>query len=156
MKYLFSLLLAGISLVSFAQYQNGQMRGLTNFTPEQSAVLQTKKMDLALDLNSTQHKQILAINKKRAVERKQKIEERRAMMGSKNRPSSDERFDMMNKMLDYQLAYQSQMKSILKSDQYTQWKTMQKKQMTKMNKKRKMMKGNSNHRGKSDGRRRSN
>lgn len=145
MKYLFSLLFIGMTLVSFAQNNMGQMKGMRDFTPEQNAVLQTKKMTLALDLNSSQQKQILEINKKRSIERNQKMETRRAMMSGDKRLTSDERFEIMNKMLDYQLVYQSQMKSILKSDQYTQWKTMQKNQMTKMHKKGKMMKGKSSH-----------
>ena len=87
----------------------------------------------------------MEINKKRTVERKKKRESRRALMKSDNKPTSAERFDMMNKMLDYQLVYQDQMKGILKSDQYTQWKTMQKSQMTKVRKKGKMMQGKSNH-----------
>ncbi|MCD6543868.1 MAG: hypothetical protein J7K34_05115 [Flavobacteriaceae bacterium] len=145
MKYLFSILFIGMTLVSFAQNRNGQMERMTNFTPEQNAILQTKKMTLALDLNSSQQKQILEINKKRSIERKQKIEARRTMMSDGTKPTSNERFDMMNKMLDYQLVYQNQMKNILKSDQYTQWKTMHKGQMTKMHKKGKMMKGHGNY-----------
>lgn len=159
MKYLFSFLFAGMSLISFAQNNFGPMRGMTDFTPEQNAVLQTKKMTLALDLNSTQQKQILDLNKKRAVERKKKMDSRKAMMSSDGKPSSEERFNMMNEMLDYQLVHQNQMKSILKSDQYSKWKETQKGQMMNMHKKGKMNynRGNcqgtnrSNNRGKSHG-----
>lgn len=150
MKYLFSILFIGMTLVSFAQKSMGQMGRMNDFTPEQNAILQTKKMTLALDLNTSQQKQILEINKKRTIERKQKMESRKAMMSSDKKPTSDERFAMMNKMLDYQLAYQTQMKSILKSDQYTQWKSMQKNQMTKI-KKGKMTKGKSNNKGRDNG-----
>ncbi len=151
MKYLFSILFIGMTFVSFAQNRNGKMGRMTNFTPEQNAILQTKKMTLALDLNSSQQKQILEINKKRSIERNQKMESCRAMMSNNKMPTSDERFAMRNKMLDYQLVYQTQIKSILKSNQYTQWKTMQKNQMTRMCKKGNMMKGKSKNRGRGNG-----
>ena len=145
MKYLFTLLFTGISLISYAQNRGGQMYGMKDFSPEQNAVLQTKKMALTLDLNSSQQKQVLELNKKRAIERKSKMEARKEMMSSDNKPTSEERFNMMNKMLDYQLVYQNQMKGILKSNQYSQWKTMQKGEMSKMHKKGKMMKGHGNY-----------
>jgi hypothetical protein len=74
MKYLFSLLLVGMSFITIAQNRDGSMRGNYNmmgnnsFTPEQYAELQTKRLTLALELTSAQQKQILEMNKKRAVE----------------------------------------------------------------------------------------
>lgn len=154
MKYLFSLLFAGISLIAFAQNSGNNMRQNRNdFTPEQNAILQTKKMTLALDLNATQQNQILAIKKKQAVERKKKMDKHLAMKESGTKLTSDERFKMKNDMMDAQLEHQKEMKKILNEDQYLRWKKMQKNNMTKMNKrgkapkssgKNKMMKKKSN------------
>ncbi len=144
MKYLISFLFAGITLISFAQNNMNQMKGIKDFTPEQNAILQTKKMALTLDLNTTQQKQVLELNKKRAVDRKKQMEVRKSMMSNQTKPTSDERFNMMNSMLEKQMVHQSQMKKILSKDQYDQWKIMQKNKMTKMHKKGKMMQGKSN------------
>ena len=145
MKYLFSLLFTGITFVTVAQSNMSEMRGMNDFTPEQNAILQTKKTVLALDLNATQQKQILEVNKKRTIARKQKMEERKAMMSGDKRPTSEARFNMMNKMLDEQLLHQTQMKKILNKDQYADWRKMQKREMSKMHKKGKMMKGHGNY-----------
>ena len=141
MKYLFSLLLTGMTLVSFAQNNMGQMKGMRDFTAEQNAILQAKKMTLSLDLNSTQQKQILELNKKQAVERKKKMENHKAMMNGDKKPTPDERFNMMNTMLDYQIVHQAQVKKILNKEQYEQWKTMQKGKTKQIHKKSKMMHG---------------
>lgn len=151
MKYLFSILFIGMTLVSFAQKPKGHMKGMNDFTPDQNAIIQTKKMALALDLNTTQQNQILQLNKKQAINRKTKMEAHKAMMQSENKPSSDERFKMMNEMLDARLAHQVQVKKILNKDQYAQWKTMQKGKMTKMHKKGKMMHGKNKSSGKNKG-----
>ena len=144
MKYLFSFLFAGMTLISFAQNNMNQMRGMKDFTPEQDAILQTKKMALSLDLNTTQQKQVLELNKKRGIERKKQMEVRKTMMSNQTKPTSDERFNMMNSMLEKQMVHQSQMKKILNKDQYDQWKIMQKNKMAKMHKKGKMMQGKNN------------
>ena len=90
MKYLFSLLLVGISLITFAQNNgNNKMRTMQDFTPEQNAILQTKKMALSLDLSSNQQNQILVLNKKQAVERKKKMELRKTNKENGTKLSSD-------------------------------------------------------------------
>lgn len=136
MKYLFSLLFAGITLITFAQNkENHRLKNMQDFTPEQNAILQTKKMALSLDLNTTQQNQVLAINKKQAVERKNKMDMRKSMKENDTKPTADERFKMMNNMLDAQLSHQKEMKKILNDDQYVAWKKMQKNKMKKMHKK---------------------
>ena len=151
MKYLFSFLFAGITMISFAQNNMGQMKGMKNFTPEQSAILQTKKMALTLDLNTSQQKQILELNKKQAIVRKKKMEAHKAMMSGDKKPTSDERFNMMNEMLDNKIAHQAKVKKILNKEQYEQWKIMQKNQMKKMHKNGKMMHGKNSHHKKGNG-----
>lgn len=135
MKYLLSFLLIGFTLVTFGQKENNYRKSMNDFTPEQQAVLKTKKMALSLDLNATQQKQILELNKKRAVELKKKMESHKAMMEGDQKPTTDERFNMMNNMLDTQIAHQGEMKKILNKEQYGQWKKMPKNEMMRMHKK---------------------
>jgi len=135
MKYLFSLLFAGITLITFAQNkENRMMKNMADFTPEQNAILQTKKMALTLDLNTTQQNQILVINKKQAVERKNKMDFRKSMKDSDTKPTADARFKMMNNMLDAQLVHQKEIKKILNNEQYAEWKKMHKKGMSQKGK----------------------
>ncbi|MDH3321356.1 MAG: DUF4890 domain-containing protein [Flavobacteriaceae bacterium] len=135
MKYLFSFLFSVISLISFAQNKQNQMMKIMNdFTPEQRAVLQTKKMTLRFDLNATQQNQLLALNKKSALEKEKKMATRKSMKESGTKPTADQKFKSMNDMLDSQLAYQKEMKSILNKDQYEQWKKTRQTTMMKKHK----------------------
>jgi len=136
MKYFLSLLLVTMSLITFAQKSDhSMMKGMHDFTPEQQAILQTKKMTLALDLNATQQNQILAINKKQAKQKKKKMDSHKSMMENGKKPTSDEMFKNMNKMLDAKIAHQNEIKNILNEKQYEGWKKMQKHKMMKMHKK---------------------
>ncbi len=153
MKYLFSLLLVGMSFITIAQNRDGNMRGNynmkgnNNFTPEQYAELQTKRLTLALELTSAQQKQVLEINKKRAVELKKNRESILANKESGKTMSSDERFKMMNNQLDQTIAMQNSLKKILNADQYEQWKaTKQQRNMGFNN-----YTGNNNSRGNKSG-----
>jgi len=125
MKYLFSLLLIGMSFITVAQTKVEMRKSFEHFTPEQNAELQTKRLALALELTPTQQKQVLKINQKRAVELKKHVEFIKSKKDSELKMSSDERFKMINKRLDQMLAMQNEMKNILSDDQYEQWKNMQ-------------------------------
>ena len=88
------------------------------------ATLKTKKMTLALDLSKTQQKKIMDLTIVRLEERKAKMEEQREKgeTSKPEKPSSEERFEMINSRLDKQLAHQEQMKQILNNEQYQLWK----------------------------------
>jgi len=148
MKYLLSFLLIGFSLITLAQsadhnikmVSDQKMKMMSDYTPEQKAILKTKKMALQLDLNSSQQDRILAMNTKMAADHKKKMEEHKGMMEGDKKPTSDERFKMMNDMLDAQIAHQSEMKKILNDEQYATWKKTKSHGMTKMHKKSSMHK----------------
>ena len=93
-----------------------------NFTPDQIAELQTKKMTLHLELTENQQQQILEINKRNAIQRKQKIEERKELREKGEKPSSEELFKIKSTRLDKQIAHQSEMKTILNEKQFETWK----------------------------------
>lgn len=123
-----------VSTLSFAQ--QGQQRGnrgprpekmMADFTPEQMADLQTKRMTLALDLTEKQQKEVLKINTDRATKMKAKFEEMKAKKASgEGRPqlTADEKYAMESARLDEQIALQNKMKSILTEDQYKKWSVM--------------------------------
>jgi len=93
-----------------------------NFTPDQIAELQTKKMTLHLELTEKQQQQVLEINKRNAIERKQKMEERKSIGEKGKKLSSEELFERKNARLDTQITHQSEMKEILNEEQFETWK----------------------------------
>jgi periplasmic protein CpxP/Spy len=122
MKYLLSFLLFGLSLITLAAQNGDHMKMMSDFTPEQQAILKTKKMAVQLDLSSSQQDRILVLNKKMAADHKKRMKSHKAIMENDKKPTSDERFKMMNEMLDTQIAHQNEMKKILDADQYATWK----------------------------------
>ncbi len=120
MKKLIVILLLGSSLLSFGQNQGKQKKMNQEFSPEQTAILQTKKMALALDLSDNQQNQILDLNKKWAKKKTKKRAEMKNL--NKEDMSSTEKFNHMNAMLDEKLVHQSELKKILNEEQYNTWK----------------------------------
>ena len=135
MKYILSLLIVGFSWITTAQNNIDRTNMMKNFTPEQQAILKTKKMVLQLDLNSSQQNQILEINKKTSIERRQKMDAMKEMKKNGKTPSADERFNMMSSMLDTRIANQVKVKNILNNKQFELWKEMQNKEMNTMKRK---------------------
>lgn len=120
MKKLMIILLLGSSLLSFGQKEAKQKKVYEDFSTEQQAILQTKKMALELDLNDNQQKQMLDLNKKWAEVKAKKRAEMKSL--NKEEMSSTDRFNHMNTMLDEKLAHQNELKKILNEDQYNTWK----------------------------------
>lgn len=135
MKKLMIILLLGSSLLSFGQKEGKQKKMYADFSTEQQAVLQTKKMALELDLSDSQQKQMLDLNKKWAAVKAKKRTEMQAV--NKEEMTSTERFNHMNDMLDEKLVHQNDLKKILSEDQYKNWK----KSSHKMHKKSKERQG---------------
>lgn len=105
--------------------RNGKM--MAQFTPEQIAELQTKKLTLALDLTEKQQKEILKLNTEAATKRKAKFESMKALKGAgTERPkfTADQKYAFASARLDEQIARQNKMKSILTEDQYAKWSEM--------------------------------
>lgn len=111
-----------------------KMDRFQDLTPEEMATLQTKKMTLHLDLNESQQKEIQKINLENAIDRKAKMEARKAQRedGTMAKPSKEEHLKMMNDRLDKQIAMKAKMKKILNDEQFVKWE----KQQQEMNKKR--------------------
>ncbi|WP_340064844.1 hypothetical protein [Ascidiimonas aurantiaca] len=97
---------------------------LTEMTPEQKAILQTKRLTLALDLNENQQSQLLLFTTQQAEEREKYKASRKA--GEGNPASADDYFERMNRKLDMEIALQQKMKKILNEEQYALWKSQEK------------------------------
>ncbi|NOY48550.1 MAG: hypothetical protein GXO84_10240 [Chlorobi bacterium] len=129
MKKLVVIVIALVSIQAFAQSHKGEQRKgehkesvhrFNDFSPEQIAILQTKKMTLHLDLTEVQQREIQKINLANTIERKAKMETRKKMResGAFEKPSTEERFNMMNERLDEQIARKKQMQAILSKEQF--------------------------------------
>ena len=134
MKRLLIITIALISIQGIAQQQGTQRanrvekaKRISDFTPEEVAALQTKKMTLHLDLNESQQKQIHKINLENAMVRKRIMESFKAKRenGSIEKPSKEARLEMMNARLDHQIAMKSKMKTILNKKQFDTWEKNQ-------------------------------
>ena len=124
MKKILIILLLAFSVSIYAQNGKNYKSLAKDFTPEQQAILKTKKMALELDLNDTQQNQMLELNKKWAVERDKNRESFKGQNAEEM--TSTDKFNRMNKMLDTQLANQKKVKKILNDDQYETWKKTRK------------------------------
>ena len=146
MKKLFLIALALVTIqVSAQNKKQGEKKGdrmenrkgLKDFTPEETAQLQTKKMTLDLDLTEAQQKKVEKLNLENAKERKAKMDERQAKRkdGNAERPSKEERLAMMNERLDKQMEMKKKMKQILNDDQFEKWEKNQARRQDKKHRK---------------------
>jgi len=136
MKKIASVLLVALfTLSTFAQEPQRKQKN-HDFTAGQIAELQTKKMTLHLDLTVDQQEQILEINKQNAIERKQKMEEHKALKESNKELSGDEIFTRKSARLDKMIAHKAEMKKILNDEQFEKWETSKKHRMHKMKKRK--------------------
>ena len=105
-----------------------------DYTPEEIATLQTKKMTLHLDLTKSQQKEIQKLNLENAKERKVKMDARKSQKEGDEfqKPSKEERLKMQNERLDNQIAMKNKMKNILNEDQFAKWEKLQQDMKNKM------------------------
>ncbi|MGB5819868.1 MAG: hypothetical protein WBG90_10335 [Saonia sp.] len=126
--FLTLVLLAGFTAMAQRGEGHGHHRdAMMDMTPEQVSTLQTKKMTLLLELTTKQQEQIQEINLENAKLRRTKMEERKATKeeGERKKPTSEERFAMLEQQLDHQIAVQAEVKQILTDEQFDLWKKMQ-------------------------------
>ncbi|MBN4047368.1 hypothetical protein JYU05_02395 [bacterium AH-315-P13] len=129
MKKLILIVMALVAMQITAQEQKREhkQRGkqertqrFKDFTPEQIAKLQTKKMALKLDLTEAQQRDIEKVYLANAKKRKAKRKERKLKRENNNgeKLSKDERFNFMNGRLDKQISNKKEMKRILSKEQF--------------------------------------
>lgn len=134
MKKILIIAVALLALQVTAQEQqrersNKQGRSLKmmNLSAEDAATLQTKKMTLHLDLNESQQAEIKKINLENATKRKAMMAERKARKesGEAQKPTQEQRLEMVNTKLDRKIAMKAKMKNILNEEQYAKWEKAQ-------------------------------
>jgi protein CpxP len=133
MKKLILVVTLVISTLTFAQERSRKGEKLT---PEQQTELQVKKMTLELDLDAKQQKELKAILLEQAQKREGKIAEIKAKREKGEKLSADEKFELKNRMLDNQIENKSQMKKILKPEQFKKWEQNLENRKEKMSEKR--------------------
>ena len=119
-----SLLLLTIGAMAQQRPHNRQtQKALKELSPEQRATLQSKKMVLALDLDTRQQQQVETLLKKR-FETREKIRatHRETATDSSRRLDPEQRYNRMNAHLDREIAFQQEMKNILTESQFEHWK----------------------------------
>lgn len=113
-----------IFLVSISINAQNSRRGGNNnsqFTPEQSATIQAKKMALNLDLTEKQQKAVYKLMKKNAEERSSIRDERQTNRQNGTALTQDQRYDLANNRVDRQIAHKAEMKKILSQEQFDKW-----------------------------------
>ena len=125
MKKIAFVVLLVLSFTLHAQRGKGHQNHRSDYTPEQQAVLKTKKMALHLDLNEDQQEKLIEVNRKWVEKRTKQREEFKAQFEGEERPDADTRYAHQVRMLDDQMAYQKDVEKILSKDQYAAWKEHQ-------------------------------
>lgn len=122
-----------MSVTAFSQQREHRekMSHHSEMTSEEMATLKSKKMALQLDLNKSQQEQVKQLFVANMNERKAMMENKKEA-GTKAMDSTKaDRFKMMNSKLDQQIAMQDKMKKILDAEQFNEWKSSSRKEMSK-------------------------
>ena len=134
MKKILIIAVALLALQVTAQEQQrersnkqGKSLKMMDLSAEDAAALQTKKMTLHLDLNKSQQAEIKKINLENATKRKAMMAERKARKesGEIQKPTQEQRLEMVNTKLDRKIAIKAKMKNILDKEQYAKWEKAQ-------------------------------
>ena len=134
MKKILIIAVALLALQVTAQEQQrersnkqGKSLKMMDLSAEDAAALQTKKMTLHLDLNKSQQAEIKKINLENATKRKAMMAERKARKesGEIQKPTQEQRLEMLNTKLDRKIAMKAKMKNILDKEQYAKWEKAQ-------------------------------
>lgn len=129
MKNLICIVFAFVTLQATSQERKREMNHdnkkermheRQDISPEDKAIILTKKMTLGLDLTEEQQIEIGKLNLENAKNRKANRESREKK-GKNEKPSQEEYLKMINERLDDQIAAKKKMKKILNNEQYKKW-----------------------------------
>ena len=134
MKKLIIVALLFVGVTSFAQ-DGGQKR--EKLTPEQRNEKQLTKLTTELSLDANQQAQVKQLLADRSAKAEKFREARKDKKDSNTKPTAEERAAFKKQMEDEVAANDAKMKSILKADQYTKWKTLQEEKKDKAREKMK-------------------
>jgi len=134
MKKLFIAAMLFVGVASFAQDadQKPSREHKERMTPEQRNEKQLQKMTTELSLDANQQAQVKQLLADRSAKAEKFKEARKEKKDSNTKPTAEERAAFKKQMEDEVAANDAKMKSILKADQYTKWKTLQEEKKDKM------------------------
>ncbi len=117
------LTIASFSAIAQEGHRHGPHGSGDPLTPEQVAILQTKRMTLALDLTQAQREKVQEFHLENARQRQEKMEARKEERDNKSKKdfSAEERFQRQSERLDRMIADKKKMKGILTPDQFEKW-----------------------------------
>jgi hypothetical protein len=144
MKKMMVLALLAISIVGFAQKRETKgekgREEMEKMTPEQRTLLTVKHLDLELDLNENQEKEIKTFLTSQESKRAEKMAPFKKKKEAKEKLSADERFALKNEMLNEQIAIKEKMKSVLTPEQFLKWEALKDKRKEQQFKRKSMQK----------------
>lgn len=123
------LLIAALLLVGIASFAQEKRERLT---PEQRNEKQLQKLTSELNLDANQQTQVKQLLAERSAKAEKFKEARKDRKDSNTKPTAEEKAAFKKQMEDEVTANDAKMKSILKPDQYTKWKTLQEEKREKM------------------------
>lgn len=134
MKKLFIAAMLFVGIASFAQDadQKPAREHKEKLTPEQRNEKQLKKLTSELNLDANQQAQVKQLLADRSAKAEKFREARKDKKDSNTKPTAEEKAAFKKQMEDEVAANDAKMKSILKADQYTKWKTLQEEKKDKM------------------------
>lgn len=92
-----------------------------DFTPEQQASLQSRKMTLALALDATQQELVESLLSRHFQERIKQRASRTGQADTLSRQDPEVRYKRLSQRLDQKIAFQRELKEILSPSQFDQW-----------------------------------
>ncbi|WP_299527975.1 hypothetical protein [uncultured Lutibacter sp.] len=124
--------IVGILVIAFlvsttvnAQGNKNKIGQKNQFSPEQHATLQTKRMTLHFDLDKNQQKAIYDLKKKQAEKRLATNEKFKQNKEKGVQLTNEQRFENQNNCLENQIANKTAIKSILNKEQFEKWENHQ-------------------------------
>ncbi|MFC4478471.1 hypothetical protein [Flavobacterium chungangensis] len=134
MKKLFIAAMLFVGIASFAQEtdQKPAREQRERMTPEQRNEKQLQKLTTELSLDASQQAQVKQLLADRSAKAEKFREARKEKKDSNTKPTAEEKAAFKKQMEDEVAANDAKMKSILKADQYTKWKTLQEEKKDKM------------------------
>ncbi|WP_347050705.1 hypothetical protein [Flavobacterium olei] len=134
MKKLFIAALLFVGMAGFAQDmdQKETRDHKERMTPEQRNEKQLQKLTSELTLDANQQVQVKQLLAERSAKAEKFREARKDRKDNNVKPTAEEKVAFKKQMEDEVAANDAKMKSILKADQYTKWKTLQEEKKEKM------------------------
>jgi periplasmic protein CpxP/Spy len=146
MKKLFIAAMLFIGVASFAQDtdQKPEREHKEKLTPEQRNEKQLQKLTTELSLDASQQAQVKQLLTERSAKAESFKEARKAKKENNEKLTAEEKAAFKKQMEDEVAVNDAKMKSILKADQYTKWKSLQEQKREKMREKIKEYKKENN------------